>query len=419
MENIYVIGVGMTRFAKYPDRSIKDLAAEALELSLKDAGVGIDAIQAAWFANSAWGYFSEQHCIRGQVALNPAGLKAIPITNVENACAGGANAFHCAWMAVASGAYDCTLAIGAEKLFDEDRLKTFKAFWIGLDQECMDEQFGLWRKLLEELDVAKQGDDAGSGAGDRRSVFMDVYAGMASWHMTNFGTTQKQLAVIASKNHYHGSLNPLAQYQKEFSVEEVLNDVPVVYPLTRSMCAPIGDGAASAILCSAGMLDRLQSQGPVKVLGSVLVTGDPDRDLSEPSIGERASSIAYEQAGLGPEDIDLAEVHDATAFGELIQTEDLGFCPKGEGGLFAESGTSRIGGKLPVNTSGGLESRGHPIGASGLAQIHEIVAQLRHQAGPRQVAGARIGLAENGGGNIGYEEAALCVHLLGCVDSSN
>jgi acetyl-CoA acyltransferase len=411
MRDVYIIGVGMTRFGKYIDRGIKDLAAEALEGTLEDAGIDSEAVEAAWFSNSAWGYFSEQHCIRGQVALNPSGLKGIPVTNLENACAGGSNALHAAWTAVGAGLYDCALALGAEKMYDEDKLKTFQAFWIGMDRENTGEQLALWRNLIEEL-----GSDGGQGdageAGETRSVFMDVYAGMARWHMKQHGTTQRQLAQIASKNHYHSSLNPLAQYRKEFTVDEVLGDVPVVYPLTRTMCAPIGDGAAAVILCSEDFLGSLEEARPVKILASVLATGDPERNISQPSVAHRASKIAYEKAGLGPGDIDLAEVHDATAFGELVQTEELGFCAVGEGGPFAESGATSLGGELPVNTSGGLESRGHPVGASGLAQVHELVTQLRGEAGPRQVEGARIALAENGGGNVGFEEAAMGIHIL-------
>jgi acetyl-CoA acetyltransferase len=233
----------------------------------------------------------------------------------------------------------------------------------------------------------------------------------ARLHMERYGTTQRQLAVISAKNHYHGSLNPLAQYQKDMSVEEVLADKVVAYPLTRPMCAPIGDGAAAALLCSGSRLKRYPDARPVRIRASVLAAGAlPDYGL-EP-IGTRLSRKAYEQAGLGPEDIDVAEVHDATAFGELLQCEELGFCPEGEGGILAESGDTTLGGKLPINTSGGLECRGHPIGASGLAQIHELVTQLRGEAGARQVEGARIALSENGGGFIGMEEAAMCVHIL-------
>jgi acetyl-CoA acetyltransferase len=247
--------------------------------------------------------------------------------------------------------------------------------------------------------------------GEGRSIFMDAYATAARWHMDRFRSTQQQLAVICSKNHWHGSLNPLSQYQKPMSVEEILADKPVAYPLTRAMCAPVGDGSAAAIVCSEKYLNKLPSARPVKILASVLGQG-ADRGIDETDIGERLSMEAYKMAAVGPDDISIAELHDATAFGELHQTEVMGFCPVGEGGPYAETGATKLGGSKPINTSGGLECRGHPIGASGLAQIHEIVAQLRGEAGNRQVEGAQIGLAENGGGNIGIEEAAMCMHIL-------
>ena len=233
----------------------------------------------------------------------------------------------------------------------------------------------------------------------------------AKWHMSRFGTTQRQLAAICAKNHWHGSLNPMAQYQQDMTVADVLADKPIAYPLTRAMCAPVGDGAAAAIVCSEAYLKRLAAARPIRILASVLGSGT-DRDLDGEDIGERLAKQAYDAAAVGPQDIDLAELHDATSYGELHQTEAMGFCPLGEGGPWAESGATKLGGKQPVNTSGGLECRGHPIGASGLAQIYELGVQLRGDAGPRQVEGARLGLAENGGGNIGVEEAAMCIHIL-------
>ena len=240
---------------------------------------------------------------------------------------------------------------------------------------------------------------------------MDFYSVAARWHMSKYGSTQRQLAVISAKNHFHSSFNPLAQIQKNMSVEEVLADRLVSYPLTRPMCAPIGDGATAAILCSGEYLKKLSNPRPVKVRASIMGSGT-DRGLEGEDIGQRLSRKAYQVAAIGPEDIDVAEVHDATAYGELHQTEALGFCSEGEGGIFAESGTTKLGGKLPINTSGGLESRGHPIGASGIAQIHEIVTQLRGEAGQRQVKGARLGLTENGGGTLGFEEASMTIHIL-------
>jgi acetyl-CoA acetyltransferase len=413
MRKVYIVGVGMTRFGKHLERSEKDLTAEAVRITLEDAGLAAKDLQAAWFGNSMWGYFHNQHCIKGQVALRPLGIQSIPIINVENACAGASTALHGAWLGVASGLYDCALAVGVEKLYDEDKKKTFMAYSAGVDVANIEEHFAAWRRVLEGLDLEIPDDQDKGGAGASRSAFMDVYAGWCRWHMATHGTTQKQLAIIASKNHFHSTMNPFAQYQKAMSVEEVLAGRPVIYPLTVPMCAPVGDGSAAAIVCSEEYLKKLQDRRPVRILASVLSSGS-DREIADENndIGARASRQAYEIAGVGPQDIDLAEVHDATAFGELHQCEALGFCPPGEGGPFAESGATRLGGKLPINVSGGLESRGHPVGASGLGQIYELVTQLRHEAGPRQVEGCRLALAENGGGNLGFEEAAMAVHIL-------
>ena len=414
MEDVYVIGIGMTRFGKYLNLGIKDLTAESVKLCLADAGISTNDIQSASFSNSVWGYFDGQECIRGQVALQPLGIEGIPVTNVENACAGGATAFHNAWYGVAGGLFDCTLAVGAEKLYSEDRVKTFGAFMTGLDVENLDAHFNTWRDSYKDLKLEiPEGASNPDGAGENRSAFMDVYAGMTRFHMATYGTTQRQLAVIASKNHFHSSMNPKAQFQKKMSVEEVLAGRPVIWPLTVPMCAPVGDGSAAAILCSGSFLKRLTGSRPVKVLASVLGSGTR-RKISEDrnDISCITSKKAYEMAGVGPEDINLAEVHDASSYGELHQSEALGFCSFGEGGVFAESGATTLGGKLPINPSGGLESRGHPIGASGLSQIHEIVTQLRHEAGSRQVENCRHGLTENGGGNLGFEEAAIGIHIL-------
>lgn len=254
---------------------------------------------------------------------------------------------------------------------------------------------------------------ASLAAGDH-SPFMDIYGYSARQHMKKFGSTVEQLAVIASKNHFNSTLNPNAQYRFEVPVEKVLKDRLVSWPITRSMCAPVGDGAASAIVCSKSVVKKLGlSRQAVRIRASILGTGkDRPYGFDEPEIGERLSRLAYEKSGLGPEDISMAEVHDATAYGELRQAENLGFCPAGEGGILAESGATSLSGRIPINTSGGLISRGHPVGASGLAQIHEIVTQLRGRAGKRQIAAPRIGMAENGGGALGVEEAAMCIHIL-------
>lgn len=409
MRDVYVVGVGMNRFGKYPDGTVKGMTAEAVQKALTDAGAGKKDIEAASFSNSFWGMYSDQHSIKGQVALRPLGIEGIPVINTENACAGAATAFYLAFMAVASGMFDLVLAVGAEKLTHENKSFAFRAYTSALDVETAAAHIKMLMDPDKEAAVKVPGDQAPPGQG--RSIFMDIYAAACRMHMSRYGTTQRQLAVIASKNHFHGSLNPLAQIQKDMTVEEVLADPLVSYPLTRSMCSPVGDGAAAALLCSGGYLKKLAGARPVKVRACVLGSG-MDSPLEGEEIGVRLSRRAYRLAGVGPEDIDLAEMHDATAFGELLQTENLGFCPRGEGGRLAESGATRLGGRIPVNTSGGLESRGHPIGASGLAMVHELVTQLRGEAGPRQVEGARLGLLENGGGNIGLEEAAMVLAIL-------
>ncbi|HOO73199.1 MAG TPA: thiolase family protein [Spirochaetota bacterium] len=459
MRDVYIIGADTIRFGKYLDKTIPELTAMTAVPCLKEAGIDKKDLQAVYFANSAWGEYRRQVCIRGQVALRPMGIDSIPITNVENACAGGSTAFHLAWLGVASGLYDITMALGAEKIYDSNQKLVFSSFLTGLDvgnvlhmmktftrygmtdedREAMKKHLELhrpkqkksgkkrkdlkarWKDLRDSFTVAVRiGESMGydvlrelqkMGGGDH-SPFMDVYGHEARRHMKEYGSTIEQFAHIASKNHYHSTMNPNAQYQFPVSVEQVLADRLVTWPLTRSMCAPVGDGAASAILCDEKTVRRLGLSGQaVKVLASIPGSGRA-REKDEPDIGARLAALAYEKAGVGPRDISLAEVHDASAYGELHQTENMGFCGPGEGGILAMSGATRIGGKIPVNTSGGLESRGHPIGASGLGQIHELVTQLRGNAGARQVEGARIGLAENGGGALGVEEAAMCLHIL-------
>ena len=410
-ENVYIIGTGMIKFGKYLEKGIKALTGEALELVIRDCGLSRDDIEAAWFSNSAWG-FQFQHCIRGQVALSANGLEGIPITNVENACASASTALNSAWMAIKSGQFDCVLAIGVEKLYSTDRSQVMAGFISGTDVEVTMQMIAKFqeeeRKKKEEQ--AKQlGQEAAKEKPGGHSAFMDLYAMGARIHMDRYGTTARQLAVIAAKAHNNSTLNDLAQYTFPMTVDEVLADREVAWPLTRAMCAPIGDGAAAAIICSERFLKKLGNKRSVRIRASVLKSGKRE---GENDICGRASNAAYAMAGLGPEDIHVAEVHDATAFGELYQTEQMGFCPIGEGGPFAESGATAIGGKIPVNPSGGLMARGHPIGASGLAQIYELVTHLRGEAGKRQVQGCRTAMAENGGGFLGQGEAAMAIHIL-------
>ncbi len=409
MTGVYIIGVGMIRFGKYPDKSVRSMAEEATLLALQDADLTKEDLQAVFFSNSFWGMFANQHSIRGQVVMRGMGIDKIPVTNVENACAGASTALHLAVTGIRAGLYDVALALGSEKISNPNKALSLSAYGYCMDVENFEKHIKMITSLNDVIKIDIPEDKSAPGEG--RSIFMDAYAMGARWHMHKFGSTQRQLAVICSKNHLHGHLNPLAQYQQKMTVEEVLADKPVAYPLTRVMCSPVGDGAAAAIVCSEKYLKKLKDARPVNILASVLGQGS-DRLLDGEDIGERLSKQAYEIAGVGPDDISLAELHDATAWGELHQAEVMGFCPMGEGGPFAESGATRIGGSKPINTSGGLECRGHPIGASGLAQIYELTLQLRGDASERQVDKARIGLAENGGGNIGVEEAAMCVHIL-------
>lgn len=411
-ENVYILGVGMIKFGKYLEKGVKVLTGEALELVLQDCGLTRDDIEAAWFSNTGWGMYTFQHSIRGQVALTANGLEKIPVTNVENACASGSTALNGAWAAIKAGMYDCVLAIGTEKLYDEDRAKVMRGFMAGTDVEETVARIAKWQAEEKERKEQEAGDKLRQASPEKpggHSVFMDFYAAGARRHMEKYGSTQRQLACVAAKNHNNSSLNPLAQYTFPQTVEQVLADRVVSYPLTRAMCAPIGDGSAAAIICSESFIKKHPSGRAVKIRASILEGG---ARKGSNDIAERASRKAYEKSGLGPEDIDIMEVHDATAFGEIAQMEALGFCAEGKGGILAESGATALGGRIPVNPSGGLISRGHPIGASGLAQIYELVTQLRGEAGKRQVKKHRIAMTENGGGTIGAGEAAMTIHIL-------
>jgi acetyl-CoA acyltransferase len=400
---VWVAGVGMTAFGVRPEASVKDLTRDAVTEALSDAGAELGDVEAAYFGNTCQGVLEGQVVVAGQMALRSMGFERIPVVNVENACATGATALHQAVLHVRSGAGDVVLASGAEKLNIGDGQKSLSVFDGGVD---VNDLAGV-RSVLTELG----GEIPDSGR--PHSMFMDIYAALARAHMDAFGTTQRQLALIAEKNHAHAVHNPLAHFRKEMSATEILAARPVAGPLTVPMCAPLTDGAAAVVVCNSAGLRRLGARRPVRVLATVVRTGTV-RPLSawDRSVSRLAAQDAYEQAGVGPDDVSVAEVHDASAFGELLQTELLGFCEIGSGGKLAESGATRLGGLLPVNPSGGLESKGHPMGASGLAQIYELAHQLRGNCGVRQVPDARIALAENGGGWYGSEEAVAAITIL-------
>lgn len=414
MTEVYLIGTSCTAFGKQPEQSFKDLTRSAYEAVLRDCAMDDGGrIESSWFGNCGMGTFGQGN-IRGQVCFTPLVQtgrfpERVPMINVEGGCATASMALHGAYKDILSGQSEFALAIGVEKTyFPGDAAKTQTIFEGGIDQ--LDPQ--LWHDYYRAAGERSGKPFAPNAAGG--TVFMDTYAMQAAYHMKRYGTTQRQIAIGASKNHAHGAKNPLAQYRFEVTPEQVLADRMVSSPLTRSMCSPIGDGAAAAVLCSAQALKGLPAavrERALKVRANVL-TGGKYRELDEPGLSHVAALKAYRLAGLGPGDIDVAEVHDATSFCEIYQTEMLGFCEFGKGGELVESGATALGGRLPINLSGGLVSKGHPVGATGLSMIHELALQMRREAGERQASRARIGLAENGGGVMGFDEAACSITIL-------
>lgn len=406
--NAMIAGVGMTRFGKHMDVTLKGLAAEAIREAVADAGIGLADLQAAYMANAAGGVVQGQEMISGQVALRELGVGRIPVVNIENACATSSTAFNQACAMVTAGVYDVVLVCGFEKLFHEDKRRTFAAFDGAVDTENPEGMMGALEALAAKAGEAVDAENAGI----TRSVFMDIYSLMAKAHMRDYGTTREQIAGVTAKNSFHGSLNPRAQFQQAMSVAEVLAAREIVDPLTLPMCSPIGDGAAAVVVVSEKKARELSLSNPVKVLSSALVSGW-DQSADDVSVGAYAAQLAYESAAVGPSDLSLIELHDASAPSEIIAYEYMGICGKGEGGRLIDDGSTRLGGRIPVNVSGGLLRKGHPIGASGAAQIVELTEQLQGRSQQRQVAGARIGLAHNGGGMIGQDAAATVVSILG------
>lgn len=370
MREVWIVGVGMTRFGKLPELGVRELAEEALFHALKDSGARPPDIEIAYCGTESMS--PDTPMLPGQIALEQVGITGIPITNVANACGSGSNAVREAWLALQSGLYDVALAVGVEKLTAPSP-----------DQFQMLSRLGGADLMLE---------------GSMGFFPPGVFSMAALRHMERYGTTREQIAQVAVKNNYHGSLNPKAQYQKPVTLEQVLNSRPVSYPLNVLDCCPISDGCAAVVLCGADVAKRFTGR-PVRVLAAAQRSGTykDDPDLRADTT-QRAGREAYEMAGLGPEDIDLAEVHDCFTFAEIQHYEDLGFCRMGEGGRFVEEGRANIGGQVAVNPSGGLLAKGHPLGATGPGQICEIVEQLRGHCGKRQVHNARIGLTHNGGG---------------------
>ena len=389
MRPVVIAGVGMTAFGKQPDRSYDDLVTEAVAEAFADAGCGAPDVQLVYYANSGAGIVQGQESVRGQHAVRGAGLSGIPLINVENACASGSTALNQAWLAVAAGQVDVAVAIGAEKLNHPDRSRAFAVMTSALDQTRLDE-------IRAEL-------EGGSG-----SIFMDIYARFATWYAERTDAGVRDFAQVAVKNHAHGALNPKAQYGIKLTLEEVLGARQISGPLTLPMCAPMSDGAAVAVVTTPEMARSWDAE-PVLLAATAIGAGRPGR------YGElvpETAARAYAMAGIGPEDIDVVECHDAASPAELIVTEELGLCGPGNATELLRSGATTLGGRLPINPSGGLGSRGHPIAATGLAQVTELADQLRGRCGQRQVNGARVGLAENAGGYIGPDAAVASVTVL-------
>ena len=393
MGEAVILGAGMTKFGKFLDRGLGSLAVEAADAALADAGLEAADLDIVFFANASAGIVTGQEMIRGQVSLQTTGLLGKPIVNVENACASASSAVHLARLALLSGEVDVALVVGAEKLTHAEKSRSFTALASGSD-------VGRAEEFERELTPP------GGGSG---SFFMDVYADLARRYMSGTGATERDFAAVAVKAHRHGALNPRAQYRDPVTEDEVLESRMISPPLTLLMCSPIGDGAAALVIARD---DYPRGDGsPVRIRASALTSGVVD-ELSEPSPVARAATAAYEKAGLGPADLDVVELHDASAPAELIAYEELGLCGPGEAPALLASGVTSLGGALPVNTSGGLLSKGHPVGATGCAQLVELVDQLRGRAGARQVDGARVALAENAGGFLNPDPAAAVVTIL-------
>jgi len=380
MRDVVIIGAGMTIFGKHSDRSLRSLGYEACLNALKDAAVTPEEIEAGYCGN-ALGPALQGETGVGQNTFWEVGIRGIPVVNIENACASGSTALREGWMAIAGGHYNMVIVAGVEKT------------------------------------VMPKGTPLNVGAGELETKLGDIFPGyfafIAQKHMEKYGTTREQMAKVSVKNHFNGTLNPYAQFQKPLTVEEILSSFMIADPITLYSCCPNSDGAAAVILCSKERA-RKKNGRPIKIAASVLTTGSYDiqRDFTGWEMEQRAAKQAYEMASLGPEDLDIVEVHDAFTICEIVHYEGLGLCRVGEGGRLTDEGATELRGRIPVNPSGGLLAKGHPVGASGVAQVVELVWQLRGEAQKRQVNNPRVGLAQIMGGSKEADSKACTVHIL-------
>jgi len=376
MTNVYVVGIDMIRFGRYPERAVVDLASEAALLALDDCGLGIKDIQALYSGNIG-------ETMTGQRTLQLIGQTGIPVVNCTNACATGATAFREGWMAIKADIHDTVLCIGVEKMAPGMIVKK------------------------------KVGNEPLPAEGLIGSETMPaVFATVGLEHSRKYGTTLEQFAKVSVKNHHHSTFNPKSMYRKETPLADVLSAEMIAYPNTKLMCSVNVDGAAAAVLMSDRKArERGLTRRAVRVRGSGLASdawSERNQVMQDVNtVSRQAARMAYEMAGAGPEDLDLVELHDCFATAEILHYENLGLCTEGEGGRLIDSGETSLGGRIPVNVSGGLLSKGHPLGATGIANIYEIATHLRGEAGERQVAGARLGLTHVVG--LG---SACAVHIL-------
>ena len=381
---VVVIGVGMSKFGRWPEDVgvTKKMGEEACLKAIEDAGISPKQIEAAYVGNMGIMAPHVQGPLVGNLILERVGRGGIPVTRIEGGCASSALAFREAYMAISAGFYDVAIVLGVEKMLVGDAQTRLKSMIMGSDLE------------LE---------------GVMGITFPGVFGMMATRRMAKVGTTREQMALVAVKNHGNALYNPYAHLPMKLTVEEVLNSRPIAYPLTLYECCPMSDGAAAVILASEDVAKKV-TDTPIYVLASAQTSGslEPDFDYIVLKSSLIAAKKAYEIAGVEPKDVDFAEVHDCFSIAEIAHYEELGFCGIGEGGKLIEEGETEIGGRIPVNPSGGLLGRGHPVGATGAAQVCEVVWQLRGEAGKRQVAGAEIGLTHTMG-NFSMGDAGHCV----------
>lgn len=376
LRDVHVVGTGLIPFGKYPDKSLADIGWPAVLEAIRDAGIAVAEIGAVYCGSALGGMLS------GQRVMKALGLTGMTIVNVENACSSSASALSAGWQSIACGQNDIVVVIGVEKL------TKFGGGTLPLENEDFEVQQGM--------------------------VMPALYAMRARRYMHEHGLTERQLAQVAVKAHDHGALNPNAQIRRRVSLEEVLASRKVAEPFTLWHCCPMGDGAAAMVLAAPHCARKL-GKGAVRVAATEVTSGiysNGHRDMTWAELTARGAKIAYELAGVGPADIGVAEVHDAFTIAELMYYEAFSFCPRGGAFDLLQSGATSIGGRIPVNPSGGLLSRGHPVGATGAAQAVEIVRQLEGRAGKHQVEGAKVGLTHaTGGGIAGLDHGACAIHI--------